>query len=74
MGINNIKANDYVNVIIQALAHVTDFRDVLLTTNVESKKTLTKAVSDCFRKIWNPRAFKAHLSPHELMAVSSFKK
>jgi U4/U6.U5 tri-snRNP-associated protein 2 len=30
IGLNNIKANDYVNVVIQALAHVKPLRDFFL--------------------------------------------
>lgn len=30
VGLNNIKANDYMNVVLHALAHVVPFRDYLL--------------------------------------------
>jgi U4/U6.U5 tri-snRNP-associated protein 2 len=69
MGMNNIKANDYVNVVIQGLAHVKLFRDYLLTNSFDSKRPLVKTLSESIRKLWNPKAFKAHHSPHELMAV-----
>ncbi|KAJ3334342.1 hypothetical protein HDU76_000035 [Blyttiomyces sp. JEL0837] len=43
VGLNNIKANDYVNVIIQALAHIKPLRDVFLTADVK----LTTELGNC---------------------------
>lgn len=37
VGLNNIKANDYVNVIIQALAHIPPIRDYFILQDFESK-------------------------------------
>ncbi|KAJ3325468.1 hypothetical protein HDV06_004327 [Boothiomyces sp. JEL0866] len=51
VGLNNIKMNDYINVVIHALAHV----------------ELAKRFGMIIRKIWNPKAFKSHISPHELV-------
>ncbi|KAK4228800.1 hypothetical protein QBC38DRAFT_474374 [Podospora fimiseda] len=73
VGMNNIKENDYLNVIVQALSHVSPLRDYFLL--MESlggggggeTKELVKRTSILFRKIWNPRAFKSHVSPHELI-------
>ncbi|KAG8224993.1 hypothetical protein J437_LFUL006004 [Ladona fulva] len=42
VGLNNIKANDYCNVILQRFGEL-------------------------MRKLWNPRNFKAHVSPHEML-------
>lgn len=37
VGLNNIKANDYVNVVIQALAHVPIIRDYFIVEDFEKK-------------------------------------
>ena len=67
VGMNNIKENDYVNVIVQALSHVPPLRNYLLLEDVSSRSELVQRTSILFRKIWNPRAFRAHVSPHELL-------
>ncbi|EPZ33487.1 hypothetical protein O9G_001238 [Rozella allomycis CSF55] len=67
LGINNIKANDYVNVVIHALSHVQAFRNEMLLGKFS--KRLTSNVSDLIKKLWNPKAFRANVSPHELMAT-----
>ncbi|XP_048763134.2 U4/U6.U5 tri-snRNP-associated protein 2-like [Ostrea edulis] len=76
VGLNNIKENDYCNVILQALSHVTPLRNFFLQE--ESYKKIKRPPGDqmCFvvqrfgellRKLWNPRNFKAHVSPHEML-------
>ncbi|KAG1055210.1 hypothetical protein G6F46_010776 [Rhizopus delemar] len=69
VGLNNIKANDYVNVIIQALAHIPPIRDYFILQDFEAKGSsqLVCRFSALVRKIWNPRAFKGQVSPHELV-------
>lgn len=67
IGMNNIKENDYLNVIVQALSHVLPLRNYLLLEDFSSRSELVQRTSILFRKIWNPRAFKAHVSPHELL-------
>lgn len=67
VGMNNIKENDYFNVVIQALSHVPPLRNYFMLEDFSSKPELVKRLSILFRKIWNPRAFKAHVSPHELL-------
>ncbi|KID87592.1 U4/U6.U5 tri-snRNP-associated protein 2, partial [Metarhizium majus ARSEF 297] len=67
VGMNNIKENDYLNVIVQALSHVPPLRNYLLLEDFTKTTELVKRCSILFRKIWNPRAFKAHVSPHELL-------
>lgn len=88
VGMNNIKDNDYLNVVVQALAHVPPLRNYFLlgdfaaaaATNANNNNNhnnnkqqqqpaseLVRRCSTLFRKIWNPRAFKAHVSPHELL-------
>ncbi|KFH47582.1 mRNA-splicing protein-like protein [Hapsidospora chrysogenum ATCC 11550] len=73
VGMNNIKENDYVNVVVQALSHVSPLRNYFLTTDVSSRPELVKRCGILFRKIWNPRAFKSHVSPHELLQEVSLR-
>jgi U4/U6.U5 tri-snRNP-associated protein 2 len=84
IGLNNIKANDYLNVIIHALLHVPPLRDFLLLSNFSLQpspsniKTSTNQASlphsellrrfaALAKKVWNPRLFKAQVSPHEFL-------
>lgn len=73
VGMNNIKDNDYFNVVIQALSHVPPLRNYFLLEDLSSKSELAKRVSILIRKIWNPRAFKSHVSPHELLQEISLR-
>ncbi|WAQ96582.1 SNUT2-like protein [Mya arenaria] len=76
VGLNNIKANDYCNVVLQALSHVMPLRNYFLQE--ASYKTIKRPPGDqmflvvqrfgeLLRKLWNPRNFKAHVSPHEML-------
>ncbi|KAF0493191.1 cysteine proteinase [Gigaspora margarita] len=67
VGLNNVKANDYVNVVIQALAHIPPLRDYFILQNFENSTQLVQRFSILVRKIWNPQAFKGQVSPHELL-------
>ena len=73
VGMNNIKENDYLNAVVQALAHVSPLRNYLLLEDFSKAPELVKRTSILFRKIWNPRAFKSHVSPHELLQEISLK-
>ncbi|KAK3325539.1 hypothetical protein B0H66DRAFT_548586 [Apodospora peruviana] len=73
VGMNNIKENDYLNVVVQALSHVSPLRNFFLIEDFSSKPELVKRTSILFRKIWNPRAFKSHVSPHELLQEISLR-
>ncbi|XXH00240.1 serine/threonine protein kinase, CMGC, CDC2/CDK sub [Hypoxylon texense] len=73
VGMNNIKENDYLNVVVQALSHVTPLRNFFLLEDLSSRAELVKRCGILFRKIWNPRAFKNHVSPHELLQEISLK-
>ncbi|VDM11220.1 unnamed protein product [Wuchereria bancrofti] len=79
VGLNNIKANDYENVVLHALSHVPPLRDYFLREesyiNIKrppgDKLTLLpKRFGELIRKLWNPKAFKAHVSPHEMLQAS----
>lgn len=77
VGLNNIKQNDYCNVILQALSHVKSIRNYFLKeANYESfisnfgqdkADLLLQRFGELLRKLWNPRNFKAHVSPHEML-------
>ncbi|KAH8598236.1 hypothetical protein B0O99DRAFT_684280 [Bisporella sp. PMI_857] len=73
VGMNNIKENDYFNVVIQALSHIPPLRNFLMLEDFSQKPELVKRLSILVRKIWNPRAFKSHVSPHELLQEISLK-
>ena len=66
---NNIKSNDYLNVIVQLLAHIAPLRNFFLLHAFPPTTTpqLPLRFSTLIRKIWNPKAFKSHVSPHELL-------
>ncbi|CAG7923439.1 unnamed protein product [Penicillium olsonii] len=69
VGMNNIKANDYVNVVAQLLAHVLPIRNFFLLQNfpVPGTPEIVLRFSTLVRKLWNPKAFRSHVSPHELL-------
>ncbi|KAK4680005.1 Ubiquitin carboxyl-terminal hydrolase 10 [Podospora pseudoanserina] len=73
VGMNNIKENDYLNVIVQSLSHVSPLRNYFLLEDLSKRDELVKRTSILFRKIWNPRAFKSHVSPHELLQEISLR-
>ena len=64
---NNIKENDYFNVVIQALSHIPPLRNYFMLEDYSGKPELVQRYSVLVRKIWNTRAFKTHVSPHELL-------
>lgn len=69
VGLNNIKNNDYINAVVHSLAHVRPLRDFfLLEENYrDCKSHLVHTFGDLIRKMWDPRNFKSHVSPHELI-------
>lgn len=73
VGLNNIKQNDYLNVVVHALAHVLPIRNFFMLENLEGKPELVTRFSTLIRKIWNSKAFKSHVSPHELLQEISLK-
>ena len=65
------------NVVLQAMTHVRPLRDyLLLESNLvregESTSVLVERLGEFVRKIWNPRAFKCHVSPHEVVQACRF--
>lgn len=68
VGLNNIKRNDHMNVIIHSLLHVPPLRDYFLLSDFKGKETeLVKRFAALAKKIWNPRLFKSQVSPHEFL-------
>jgi len=76
VGLNNIKANDYLNVILQAMSHVEGLRNYFLHEDNyrgivrppgDQSFLLVTRFGELIRKLWNPRNFKAHVSPHEML-------
>ncbi|KAI9739546.1 MAG: hypothetical protein M1834_006262 [Cirrosporium novae-zelandiae] len=77
IGMNNIKENDYLNVIVQALSHASPIRNFFMLAPLPPTAELPLRFSTLIRKLWNPRAFKPHVSPHELLqeiAIRSSKR
>ncbi|KAF2355958.1 Peptidase C19 ubiquitin carboxyl-terminal hydrolase [Trinorchestia longiramus] len=88
VGLNNIKANDYCNVVLQVLSNITPLRNYFLfpenyghishppgSPSLAMFPLITR-FGELVRKLWNPRNFKAHVSPHEMLqaVVSCSKK
>lgn len=70
IGMNNIKHNDHMNVIIHSLLHIPPLRDYFLLSRFTSqgKETeLVKRFAGLAKKVWNPRLFKSQVSPHEFL-------
>jgi U4/U6.U5 tri-snRNP-associated protein 2 len=69
IGMNNLKATDYINVVLHAIFHVKPLRDAFLLTDFDSNKysDLIRQAGLFTRKLWNTKAFKSQLSPHELV-------
>lgn len=72
MGLNDIKYNDWFNVIFQSLVRIPPLRDFFLfpdNYDKYSKNILINIIGEFYRKMWNPRSFKDHVSPHEPLQV-----
>lgn len=67
VGMNNIKENDYFNAVVQAMAHIPPLRNYFMLEDLSQRSELVQRFSVLVRKIWNTRAFKTHVSPHELI-------
>ena len=68
IGLNNIKKNDHMNVIIHSLLHVPPLRNFLLLSSFRGKESeLLKRFAGLAKKVWNPRLFKSQVSPHEFL-------
>jgi hypothetical protein len=61
MGLNNLKCTDYVNVVVQALAHIAPLRSYLAAkyTHASCTSTLVHKLGELTRKLWSARNFKS---------------
>ena len=73
VGLNNLKHTAYANATLQAFARVKPLR-LFFLNRVEASDRLAKRAGalalrfgELTRKMWNPRAFKGQVSPHEFM-------
>jgi U4/U6.U5 tri-snRNP-associated protein 2 len=69
VGLNNMRANDYVNVVVQILARVQPLRDFFLDseTYCDNSSLLVQKTGELLKKIWYPKQFKGQVSPYEFM-------
>lgn len=64
VGLNNMKANDYVNVAVQMMARVVPIRNFFLLAEAnypDCKSVLVQRFGELMRKLWNPRNFKGQV-------------
>jgi len=72
IGLNNIKHNDYINVVIQGLAQVPILRNYFLSKNFASNKqtydrVMLRRLGELLRKMWKKHHYRPHVSPHEFL-------
>ena len=69
VGLNNMKHNDYANVVLQALFRVAPIRDFFLERKnyADVSTPLLERFGELVRKTNNDRAFRGHVSPHDFM-------
>lgn len=70
---NNLKFTDYINVTIQALAHILPLRDYFLQPSnyQDCTSPLVHKFGELMRKMWSRGNFKSTVSPHELVQTIS---
>jgi len=73
IGLNDIKKTDYINVVLQILSHVPPLRNFFIFEDNyrDCKNILVQRFGELIRKIYNPKNFKAQVSPHELLQAVS---
>lgn len=80
VGLNNLKATDYANVVVHALLRVRPFRDHFLLGGQAGQggaapTPLVEKFGELCRKMWNKGSFKGQVSPLEfLLAVQERSK
>ncbi|KAG2449802.1 hypothetical protein HYH02_005325 [Chlamydomonas schloesseri] len=69
VGLNNMKANDYINVVMQVCSRITPMRDFFLNPSnyAACRSPLVQRFGELLRKMWNTRNFKGQVSPHEFV-------
>ncbi|CAG9857716.1 unnamed protein product [Phyllotreta striolata] len=77
VGLNNIKANDYCNAVLQALTLVNplrnDFSREENCSNVKRPSMLLQRFGELMRKLWNPRNFTEHVNLYHFFCIISTK-
>ena len=63
VGLNNLKASDYINVVLQVLFTIREVQEALIL--VREAQGLTAALGDLFRRMINPKSFKSHVAPYQ---------
>jgi len=73
VGLNNLSGTDSINTIFQGLVRIRPLRNFFIDPNnyKGNSSPLINAFGELVRKYFNPRNFKAHVSPHELLQVIS---
>lgn len=69
MGMNVVDNADYVNVVVQALSHVTPIRDFfLIPANYSyTSNPLVHSFGVLIRKLWSHTRFKCNVTPYEVL-------
>ena len=72
VGLNNLKATDYAAVIVHALNRVAPLRNALLLRphpgpGESDAFPVVARLAELMRRMWNNKAFKGHVSPHEAL-------
>jgi U4/U6.U5 tri-snRNP-associated protein 2 len=74
VGLNNLKMTDYLNAVVQLLVRIPELCRYFMSPFEYSRvQMLTARYGELIRKMWNPRAFKGQVSPHELMQAITIK-
>lgn len=73
VGLNNLKSTDFLNVIVQLLAHVPPLRNYFLdpVNYAHAASPLVHRFGELVRKLWSPAAFKGTVSPLEFITEVS---
>mmetsp|Transcript_43354 Transcript_43354/g.130013 ORF Transcript_43354/g.130013 Transcript_43354/m.130013 type:complete len:540 (-) Transcript_43354:664-2283(-) len=69
VGLNNMRMNDYANVVVHILSRVVPVRNFFLEPEnyKRCRSLLVQRTGELLRKVWNTRNFKGQVSPHEFM-------
>eukprot|EP00003_Mantamonas_plastica_P027457 TRINITY_DN5894_c0_g1_i2.p1 TRINITY_DN5894_c0_g1~~TRINITY_DN5894_c0_g1_i2.p1 ORF type:complete len:302 (+),score=89.50 TRINITY_DN5894_c0_g1_i2:53-958(+) len=73
LGMNNIKATDYLAVVLQSLVRIRPLRNFFMFPNnyAKCKSKLVDTFGHWIRSYWNPRRFRSHNIPHRLYETIS---
>lgn len=65
VGLNNLKCTDFINVVLQAVAHVRPLRSELLNSEALAGVSMpfVHRLSEVVRKMWSPHNFKNCVRP-----------